>query len=153
MRPQLWRLTRPVSRALTGTKPLRGCVRVAATATMDIDDLMKETFAGILVDAKLERSVVIQVHVWQRLSVHPVPPHALSWRCGSQMQDECAFAAPWAVPAPVRNSAGRVQDAKLCGIVEVAATVHRRPQILTPFVPAWLDFPDAQPAGIHACTS
>lgn len=28
--------------------------------TMDVDDLMKETFSGILVDAKLERSVVIQ---------------------------------------------------------------------------------------------
>jgi len=34
----------------------------AASATMDIDDLMKETFSAILVDAKLERSVVIQVH-------------------------------------------------------------------------------------------
>jgi hypothetical protein len=33
----------------------------SASATMDIDDLMKETFNGILVDAKLERSVVIQV--------------------------------------------------------------------------------------------
>ena len=33
----------------------------STSATMDIDDLMKETFNGILVDAKLERSVVIQV--------------------------------------------------------------------------------------------
>lgn len=32
----------------------------SANATMDIDDVMKETFAGILVDAKVERSVVIQ---------------------------------------------------------------------------------------------
>eukprot|EP00277_Geminigera_cryophila_P026466 CAMPEP_0179464206 /NCGR_PEP_ID=MMETSP0799-20121207/46095_1 /TAXON_ID=46947 /ORGANISM="Geminigera cryophila, Strain CCMP2564" /LENGTH=264 /DNA_ID=CAMNT_0021267903 /DNA_START=152 /DNA_END=946 /DNA_ORIENTATION=+ len=32
----------------------------SASATMDIDDLMKETFSAILVDAKLERSVVIQ---------------------------------------------------------------------------------------------
>jgi hypothetical protein len=27
---------------------------------MDVDEVMKETFAAILVDAKLERSVVIQ---------------------------------------------------------------------------------------------
>ena len=38
---------------------------LAATATMDIDDLMKETFSAILVDAKLERSVVIQVIPFQ----------------------------------------------------------------------------------------
>jgi hypothetical protein len=37
-----------------------GMMRVSANATMDIDDVMKETFAGILVDAKVERSVVIQ---------------------------------------------------------------------------------------------
>jgi hypothetical protein len=28
---------------------------------MDIDEVMKETFSAILVDAKLERSIVIQV--------------------------------------------------------------------------------------------
>lgn len=34
--------------------------RSSSSGTMDIDDLMKETFSGILMDAKLERSVVIQ---------------------------------------------------------------------------------------------
>ena len=33
----------------------------SASATMDVEDLMKETFSGILLEAKLERSVVIQV--------------------------------------------------------------------------------------------
>lgn len=32
----------------------------SASGAMDIDELMKETFSGILMDAKLERSVVIQ---------------------------------------------------------------------------------------------
>lgn len=32
----------------------------STSGTMDIDDLMKETFSGILMDARLERSVVIQ---------------------------------------------------------------------------------------------
>jgi hypothetical protein len=32
----------------------------AVSGTMDVDDIMKETFAGILLDAKLERSIVIQ---------------------------------------------------------------------------------------------
>jgi hypothetical protein len=35
----------------------------SASATMDVEDLMKETFSGILLEAKLERSVVIQVLV------------------------------------------------------------------------------------------
>jgi len=34
--------------------------RASSSGTMDVDDLMKETFSGILMDAKLERSVVIQ---------------------------------------------------------------------------------------------
>jgi hypothetical protein len=33
-----------------------------ATASVDIDDIMKETFSSILVDSKMERGVVIQVH-------------------------------------------------------------------------------------------
>lgn len=38
----------------------RASSSACGNATMDIDDLMKETFSAILVDAKLERSVVIQ---------------------------------------------------------------------------------------------
>jgi hypothetical protein len=34
--------------------------RASSAGTMDVDDLMKETFSAILFDAKLERSIVIQ---------------------------------------------------------------------------------------------
>ena len=34
--------------------------RASSSGTMDVEDLMKETFSGILLDAKMERSVVIQ---------------------------------------------------------------------------------------------
>ena len=45
---------------------------------MDIDEVMKETFSAILVDAKLERSIVIQVmaplaHQAKVSSLH-IPP-------------------------------------------------------------------------------